>query len=140
MNKPLLGLILGTVLGALDGLSAPWGLNDPKLWEDLAGIVIGSTIKGLVAGVLIGLVARYSNSTVLTIAFGILVSGAFAFGVAMMQGGYYLRITLPGALIGAMVGFATQKYGAMPRRAGELGRGVHSVGGLQRDAGRMSRD
>lgn len=116
MNKPLLGLILGTVLGALDGLSAPWGLNDPKLWEDLAGIVIGSTIKGLVAGVLIGLVARYSNSTVLTIAFGILVSGAFAFGVAMMQGGYYLRITLPGALIGAMVGFATQKYGAMPRR------------------------
>ncbi len=116
MNKPILGLILGAVLGALDGISAPWGLNDPKLWEGLPGIIFGSTMKGLVAGVLIGLVARYSNSTRLTIIFGVIVSGAFALAVAMAQGGYYLRIVLPGALIGAMVGFATQKYGAAPRR------------------------
>lgn len=117
MNKPLLGLILGTVLGALDGISAPWGLNDPKLWADLTGIVIGSTVKGLVAGVLIGLVARYTNSTAVTVVFGIVVSGAFAFLVAYMQDQYYLRITLPGALVGALVGFATQKYGVTPPRS-----------------------
>lgn len=115
MNKPMLGLLLGTILGLIDGISAPWGLNDPELWNGLLGIVIGSTFKGLVAGILIGVVARSSDSFPLTVAFGVLLSGALAFLVAYLQGKYYLRITLPGAVLGAMVGFITQKYGLGPR-------------------------
>lgn len=111
MNKPLLGLLLGTILGAIDGVTAPLGLNDPEVSNGLIGIVIGSTFKGLVAGVLIGLVARVTNSTPTTIVFGILVSGFFAWLVAHLQGKYYLRITLPGAILGALVGFAVQTYG-----------------------------
>ncbi|MCG3128038.1 MAG: hypothetical protein CHACPFDD_02912 [Phycisphaerae bacterium] len=116
MNKPMLGLLLGTVLGLIDGISAPWGLNDPELWDGLLGIVIGSTFKGLVAGILIGAVARVSDSIPITVVFGILVSSAFAFLVAYLNGKYYLRITLPGAILGAMVGYVTQKYGLGPRR------------------------
>jgi hypothetical protein len=29
-----------------------------------------------------------------------------------MQGGYYFQIILPGTLVGLIVGFATQRYGA----------------------------
>ena len=47
--------------------------------------------------------------------FGLLVGGVLALLVAAMQDKYYLRITLPGAVLGAIVGFATQRYGA--RRA-----------------------
>ena len=50
MNKILLGLLLGTVLGAIDGASA-W--FTPAVRAQLAGIIIGSTIKGLIAGVAI---------------------------------------------------------------------------------------
>ena len=48
MNKILLGLLLGTVLGAIDGLSA-W--FTPAVRAQIVGIVVGSTIKGLIAGV-----------------------------------------------------------------------------------------
>jgi hypothetical protein len=34
-----------------------------------------------------------------------------------MQGGYYLEIIVPGALVGLIVGFATQKYGQTPATA-----------------------
>ena len=51
MNKIILGLVLGAVLGAFDGLTA-W--FTPEARSQLLGIVIGSTIKGLIAGILIG--------------------------------------------------------------------------------------
>jgi putative effector of murein hydrolase LrgA (UPF0299 family) len=42
--------------------------------------------------------------------------GAFlAFLVAYMQGAYYFQIMLPGSILGLIVGFATQKYGAVSR-------------------------
>jgi hypothetical protein len=44
--------------------------------------------------------------------FGVLVGAFLASLVAIMQGGYYLEIILPGAIVGLIVGFATQKYGA----------------------------
>ena len=49
MNKVLLGLLVGAGLGALDGLTA-W--FTPEVRSQIAGIVAGSTFKGLVAGVL----------------------------------------------------------------------------------------
>jgi hypothetical protein len=44
--------------------------------------------------------------------------GAFlAWLIALMQGGYYFQIILPGTLVGLIVGFATQKYGNTPAEA-----------------------
>jgi fatty-acid desaturase len=51
MNKIVLGLLVGGILGVFDGLSA-W--FTPAVRAQLLGIVIGSTVKGLIAGILIG--------------------------------------------------------------------------------------
>ncbi len=109
MNKIILGLILGGILGIFDGLTA-WFTPDAR--SELLGIVIGSTIKGLIAGVLIGVFARWVNSLALGILFGLGVGLLLAFFVAHMQGKYYFEIMLPGGLVGLIVGYATQKYGA----------------------------
>ena len=109
MNKVLLGLLLGAVLGAIDGLSA-W--FTPAVRAQLAGIVIGSTIKGLIAGIAIGFFARKVNSLALGVLFGLAVGFILAFIVAQMQHGYYFEIILPGSIVGMIVGFATQRFGA----------------------------
>ena len=44
MNKIDLGLLLGGILGILDGLTA---FFTPEVRSEMVGIVIGSTIKGL---------------------------------------------------------------------------------------------
>jgi len=108
MSKPLLGVILGTVLGVFDGLSA-W--FTPEVRDQLGGIVIGSTFKGILAGVAIGFFAKKFNSLGLGILFGLAIGAFLAFLVAYMQGKYYLQIMLPGSLLGIIVGFATQKFG-----------------------------
>lgn len=115
MNKPLLGLVLGTILGAFDGLSA-W--FTPAVRNALLGIVIGSTIKGLIAGVLIGFFARKVNSLGLGILFGLGVGLLLAFAVAAMQPGpnhYYFEIMLPGGIVGTIIGYATQRFGVRPQ-------------------------
>lgn len=108
MSKPVLGLILGGVLGVLDGLTA-WFTPDVR--DQMMGIVIGSTVKGLIAGVAIGFFAKKYQSLTVGILFGLVVGGLLAFLVAYMQGGYYLEIVLPGSLVGIIVGAATQMYG-----------------------------
>lgn len=108
MSKPLIGILLGAVLGAIDGLTA-W--FEPAVRKELAGIVMGSTIKGIIAGIAIGFFARKFHSLPIGILFGVLVGAFLAFLVALMQGGYYLQIILPGTIVGLIVGFATQKYG-----------------------------
>jgi hypothetical protein len=100
--------VLGGVLGIVDGLTA-W--FTPAVRDQLAGIVVGSTIKGLIAGVLIGVFARKFHSLALGIIFGLAVGAVLAFLVAFMQKGYYFEIVLPGSILGLVVGFATQKYG-----------------------------
>ena len=109
MNKIVLGLVLGGILGILDGLTS-W--FTPAVRNDLLGIVLGSTFKGIVAGVLIGVFARKVNSLALGILFGLAVGAFLAWIIAFMQHGYYFEIMLPGAMVGLIVGYATQKYGA----------------------------
>ena len=111
MSKPLLEIVLGAVLGAIDGLTA-W--FTPAVRNQLGGIVIGSTVKGIIAGVAIGFFAKKFHSLPIGILFGVLVGAFLAYLVALMQGGYYLEIVLPGTLVGLIVGFATQKYGKAP--------------------------
>jgi len=113
MNKPLLGLLLGGILGVLDGLSA---LFYPEVASQIVGIVIGSTFKGLVAGIAIGYFAKKVDSLPLGIVFGLGVGLLLAFAVAAMPDPvtgkhYYFEIMLPGGLVGLIVGYATQRYG-----------------------------
>jgi hypothetical protein len=114
MNKPLFGLVLGGFLGVFDGLSAL--LSAPEVAPQIMGIVIGSTLKGLVTGVLIGLFARKVRSLPLGIVFGLATGLFFAYLVAALPDPsgkhHYWEIMLPGALLGVIVGYATQKWRA----------------------------
>jgi len=80
----------------------------------LVGIVIGSTVKGIIAGIAIGFFARKVHSLALGIIFGLAVGFVLAFLVARMQHGYYFEIILPGSIVGLIVGYATQRYGSAP--------------------------
>src|SRR5688572_13067895 len=71
MKKPLLGLILGGVLGIFDGLSAL--VSAPEVAPEIVFIVIGSTFKGLIAGVTIGYFSHRVRSLPLGILFGLAI-------------------------------------------------------------------
>jgi len=117
MHKALLGLILGGVLGIFDGLTA-W--FTPAARPQLLGIVLGSTFKGLIAGLRIGYFARKVNSLPLGIFFGLSVGLLLAYAVAAMQPGpnhYYFEIMLPGGIVGVIIGYATQRFGRAPEPA-----------------------
>ncbi|HEX2270439.1 MAG TPA: hypothetical protein VHH35_12920 [Pyrinomonadaceae bacterium] len=115
MSKPLIGVILGAVLGVFDGLTA-W--FTPEVRNDLASIVVGSTFKGIIAGIAIGFFARKFQSLPIGILFGMIVGALLALPIALMQGKYYFQIILPGTMVGLIVGFATQKYGKSTATAG----------------------
>ncbi len=117
MSKPMIGLLLGGILGVFDGLSALVSApNDPAVNEGIVSIVIGSTFKGLIAGVATGYFSRRFNSLPLGLAFGLAIGFVLALIVALIQGKYYFEIILPGSILGLIVGFATQRYGTrLPR-------------------------
>ena len=112
MSKPVIGILLGAVLGIFDGATA-W--LTPAVRPFIVGIIIGSTFKGLLAGLAAGLFARKVNSTPAGILFGLVVGLLLAWGVAAMPSEtgehYYFEIMLPGSIVGAIVGYATQRYG-----------------------------
>jgi membrane protease YdiL (CAAX protease family) len=128
MNKVVLGLVVGGILGVLDGLTALF--SGPALFRGsdwvgvLVGIVCGSTFKGLVAGVVTGFVARKLQNLPLGILVGLLAGAAVTFPIAWMQRdnpqtheNYFWAVMIPGTICGAIVGFATQRYGTAAARA-----------------------
>jgi hypothetical protein len=112
MDKIVIGLVFGLILGAIDGATA-WFY--PETRSVIGGIMVGSSIKGMIVGLLSGWFARKVQST----KWGIVVGGAlglfFAFLVAVMDATkgqqHYLEIMLPGFVVGAIVGFLTQRMG-----------------------------
>ena len=118
MNKVVLGLVVGGILGIFDGLTA-W--FTPAARAQMVGIVIGSTFKGLIAGVLIGYFARKVHSLWLGVLFGLTIGLLLAYAVAAMPQPtgehYYFAIMLPGGIVGIIVGYATQRYGSSPQLA-----------------------
>jgi len=118
MNKAVLGLALGGVLGILDGMTALF--SGPEVAPMIVGIVIGSTIKGLIVGVLVGWFANKVQSLWKGLLFGLAMGALFAFLVAAMPDPsgkhYYFEIVIPGSIVGLIVGYATQRYGRRPAR------------------------
>jgi hypothetical protein len=105
-------MLLGGFLGIFDGLSAL--VSAPETASQIVGIIIGSTFKGLIAGVLIGWFAKKVDSLPLGIAFGLGVGLLLAFAVAAIPqpdgSHYWWEIMLPGSILGIIVGYATQRH------------------------------
>jgi len=116
MNKILIGILFGIGLGALDGATA-WFY--PETRSMLGGIMVGSSIKGLVVGLLSGWFACRVHSTKWGIVVGAAIGLLFAFLVAAadtVNGRHpYLEIMTPGFIVGAIIGFLTQRLGVVRR-------------------------
>ena len=112
MNKILVGVIVGAVLGLIDGATA-W--FTPAVRSEMLGIIIGSTFKGVIAGITAGWFARRVRSVPKGIAFGFAVGLLLAFAVAAMPSAtgehYWWQIMVPGSILGGVIGWATQRYG-----------------------------
>ena len=123
MSKPVLGLVLGGVLGVFDGLSALISApNDPAVKAGIVGIVIGSTVKGILTGVIIGWFAKKTQSLATAVAFGLVIGVALAALVSIMQKlsgqpAYYWQIMVPGGILGVIVGYATSVQGGRTPRS-----------------------
>jgi len=125
LNRPLLGLLAGALLGVLDGLSAL--ISSPEVSAQISGIVMGSSFKGLLAGLITGLIARRMKSPRLGLSIGLLVALVVTAPIAHLNAvhygnpSYYWKIMLPGALVGAIVGFVIVRYGRPARPRNEAG-------------------
>src|SRR5574342_1121909 len=120
MSKPLLGLVLGAALGLIDGATA-YIYPYPEVRAQIVGIIVGSTFTGLLTGVIAGFVALKLRSLAIGIACGLAVGLVLSYLVAAMPNPdgthYYVEIMLPGTALGAIVGFATQRFGRQPAGA-----------------------
>jgi hypothetical protein len=106
VNKLVFAVVLGGILGIFDGLTA---LFTPEVRSQIVGIVIGSTVKGVLTGVIIGLFARWVHSLLWGTLFGLAVGAFFAYLILLMNPGHTLNIMLPGSLVGLIVGYAAQQ-------------------------------
>lgn len=116
MNKILVGLLFGLILGAIDGATA---LFYPETRPVIAGIMVGSSVKGMIVGLFSGWFARKVQSTKWGIVVGSALGLLFAFLVAVMDASkgkpHYLEIMMPGFVVGAIIGFLTQRMGTPVR-------------------------
>ena len=112
MSKVMLGMLVGAVLGFFDGLTA-W--FTPEARPMLLGIIIGSTIKGFIAGLVAGFVARRSGSMTWAVISGLVVGLGLSILATMgsdVARAHFFEIVIPGAIVGVIAGFASQRFGA----------------------------
>ena len=105
MNKVLFATLLGGFLGIFDGLTA-W--FTPEVRDQMLGIVFGSTVKGVLTGVIIGVFSQKVHSLLWGTVFGLAVGAFFAYLVLLGNPGHALNIMLPGSLVGLIVGYVAQ--------------------------------
>jgi len=109
LTKPMLGLVVGGVLGLMGGLS---GFFEPSLVSKMGSVITFSLLKGLVAGITTGYVSQRVHSMVLGILAGIGIAAVLSLLVVLRAGmALFWDIMVPGMLLGAIVGFATQRFG-----------------------------
>lgn len=117
MTKMKLGVVVGTGLGLLDGLST-FFVPEAVEMGMMPMIICGSTIKGLISGAIIGAVSSRYRSLPLGLVVGLGVGVALSFLAALMpdpEGNYhFVEIMIPGAILGLMVGFVSQRWGIVP--------------------------
>lgn len=107
MKKIPLGILSGTILGLLDGLSA---FFIPDAASMMTEIIIGSTAKGLINGLIAGFIAKRSNSIInCTLLSGI--AGIVLSVLTAIPSGAYVEIVVPGTIVGLLSGFITAKWG-----------------------------
>ena len=106
MKKVMFATLLGGFLGIFDGLTA-W--FTPEVRDQIIGIVVGSTVKGLLTGVIVGFFARKVHSLAIGTLFGLVVGAFFAYLILLMNPGHALNIMLPGSLVGLIVGYTAQR-------------------------------
>lgn len=111
MKKILVGLLLGTVLGALDGATS-W--FTPEVRAVLLQIIVGSMIKDALVGIAAGIFAMKVCNVAQGVVFAAVLGFALAFLVAYLQHAHYVEILIPGTLVGVLLGYATQKSGMAP--------------------------
>ena len=113
MKKIGFAMLIGAILGALDGATA-W--FTPAVRDQVGTIVMLSSLKSVIAGLLIGIFAVFMKQELAVTLFGFAVGLVLAYLVAMAPDPntgqhYYLQIMIPGALVGLIVGYATARYG-----------------------------
>jgi hypothetical protein len=75
-------------------------------------VITFSLLKGLVAGMAIGYFSQKVRSMMIGILAGIGIAAALSLLVVLRAGmALFWDIVLPGMLLGAIVGFATQRFG-----------------------------
>lgn len=109
MSKLTFAMVIGAVLGALDGGSAYF--SEPAVRPEILTIVAGSTFKGVVAGLLIALFEKRVKSLALGVLFGLAVGLGLAYLITLGNPpSYFWKIMLPGGLVGLLVGYATYRH------------------------------
>jgi len=114
MKKITLAILVGTVLGLIDGLLTFFHPEAVAMGM-MPAIIAGSTIKGLVTGAIVGAVAMRWQSLPLGIVVGLVVGLILSFLAALApdpEGRYhFVEIMIPGAVLGLVVGYVSQRYG-----------------------------
>ena len=107
MKRVPLGLIAGAVLGLLDGLSA---FLVPGTQGMMTEIIVWGTTKGLVTGLLVGIVACKVEGVSKNVLAGGAV-GAVLSLLAAISTGSYVEIVPPGIVVGLLAGLIVSKWG-----------------------------
>jgi hypothetical protein len=113
MKKIGIAVALGAILGAFDGMTA-W--FEPSVRDQIGTIVMLSSLKSVIAGLLIGIFANFVRKRTAVTVFGLAVGLLLAYLVASQPDPatgehFYAQIMVPGAIVGLLVGYATARYG-----------------------------
>jgi hypothetical protein len=118
LTKPMLGLAVGGALGLLDGLT---GFFEPSLAPVMGSVITFSLLKGLAAGLATGYVSQRIHSMMVGILAGTGIAAVLSLLVILRAGMVlFWDILLPGMLLGAIVGFATQRFGRTAESAAAI--------------------
>lgn len=107
MKRIPLGLIAGAVLGLLDGLS---GFLVPDAQGMMTEIIAWGTAKGLVTGLLVGMIACKVGGVGKNMLAGGGV-GAVLSLLAAISTGSYVEIVPSGIVVGLLSGLVVSKWG-----------------------------